>query len=290
MSMTEGPANRDANTPMTPAPSPDVASSPGSDPPSAVLLAERLISCTGSITTPVSITLEVELAVGKTNYSKDLEHALTTALASDDSYSMCDPSRRLAKTKASSHTGRHLQDSPSIVLSPVIVAETQQSCVAQATSASSCMVATAEMEAFGTQNSQIIAASIDSIVKNDDTFDTELKMIGIVDVRVVPNKNRETNIEASNSAISPANSTVRSKQTIMAIVLSVAAVILVVAIILHRGSRKRRHLWYGPTMEETYDENRCLGIQPRENFQNEMDVVSPTYLSPKQEYLRAASF
>lgn len=291
MSMTGGPANRDANiSPPTPAPSPDVASAPGSVPPSAVLLAERVISCTGSTNTPVSITLEVELAVGKTNYAKDLEQALTNALASDESYSMCDPSRRLAETKASSHEGRHLQDSPSILLSPVIVTETQQSCMAQGTSASSCVVATAEMEAFGTQDSRIIAASVDSIAKSDDTFDTKLKMNGIMDVRVVPNTNRATNIESSNSAISATSSTVRSKQTILAIVCSVAAVTLVVALILRRGSRRRRHLWYGPTMEETYDENQCLGIQPRESFENETDGDSPTYFSSKPEYPRATSF
>jgi hypothetical protein len=285
MSMSFAPEAKDAT--ISPAPAPE-----DTDPPtgSAVLLAEKLIACAGSANTPISITLEVELALGKTEFAKDLEHAITTALAADGGYSMCDPSRRLAEIKASSYGIRELEENR-ILLSPVIVTETAQSCSATDPTASSCRVATAEMEAFGTYNSQIIAASVDAIAKNDASFDTELKMNGIMDVRVVPDTNRGiNNVEESNPAASNPKSTVRSTQTVVAIILSVAAVTLVVAIILRRGARRRRHLWYGPTMEETYDENQCLGIQPRESFESNSDIDNPIYYSPKPDYPRATSF
>jgi hypothetical protein len=177
----------------------------------------------------------------------------------------------------------------SVLLSPVVVTETEQSCITKDHSASSCRVATAEMQAFGTDTSQNIVASVDSIAKDDVSFDSLLKRKGIVVVRVVQNPSRGTNIETSNAATtSTSESTVRSSQTVMAVVLSAAALTLVVAIIVKRGARKERHLWYGPTMEENYDENQCLGIQPRESFENASDI--DTLYSPKAEHSQAASF
>jgi hypothetical protein len=254
----------------------------GTNAPSAVLL----IPCTGSVSTSISITLDVELAIGKTDFSDDLEYALSTAL-SDKNYTMCDPRRRLAERDAAHPKKRNLQES--VLLSPVVVTEIEQSCITKDSSASSCHVATAEMQAFGADTSEGIVASVDSIAKDDASFDTLLKMKGIVAVRVVPTTSRGTNVDASNAAApSTSEATVRSSQTVMAVVLSVAALTLVVAVIVRRGARRKRHLWYGPTMEETYDENHCLGIQPRESFENTSDI--DTLYSPKAEHPQAASF
>jgi hypothetical protein len=276
MSMSTSPEGRDASISV-----PFVT-----DAPSAPFRTERLIPCSGTVSTLVSMSLEVELVVGKTDFTGDLEQALTAALL-DGSYTMCDPRRRLAEKTDLHQRKRSLQ--ASILLSPVVVTATQQSCITTDSSATSCRVATAEMQAFGTDNSQSIVTSVDSITKDDVFFDTILKTKGIVAVRVIQQTNRGSNVEASNAATSSTlEPTVRSSQTIMAVVLSVAALTLVVAVIVRRGATRKRHLWYGPTVEETYDENQCLGIQPRESFENTSDV--DTLYSPKAEHPHAASF
>jgi hypothetical protein len=110
---------------------------------------------------------------------------------------------------------------------------------------------------------------VDSISKESETFHTELKMKGIVDVRVVPETSRGANVGASNSSISTTG-TISSTHTIMAVVLSAAGVTLLVGIILRRGSIRRNHFGYAPTLEETYD-NQCLGIQSLERMENSSD-------------------
>jgi hypothetical protein len=90
MSMSSSPEGRDA----TFSPPLEVELLHGTDAPSAVPVVERLIPCAGSASTFVRITLEVELTVGKTDFSNDLEQALTTALLGE-SYTFCDPRRRL---------------------------------------------------------------------------------------------------------------------------------------------------------------------------------------------------
>ncbi|KAG7350243.1 hypothetical protein IV203_009603 [Nitzschia inconspicua] len=293
MSMSIPPSGRDAplislpRDTATPAPSPESTS-----PPSGIVIqAERLLRCTGSTNTAVRVTLQVELAIGKTHFEKDLETALTSALTRKERFSMCDPSRRLTEWKMN----RQLEVDR-IFLSPLIVTELQQTCTAQDDSESSCRLATAEMAAFGTDDSQIILNTLDSIVKDDSSFHTELKMNGILDIRIVQEQlgdtDRGSNIDAAISESSSANSspsTIRSRQNVTAIVLSVTAVIVLVAVIIRRGARRRRHLWYGPTMEEIYDENQCLGIQPRESFESPSDMDSPTYQSPSQIFRTTAS-
>jgi hypothetical protein len=263
----------------------EVDVTPATEVPSSALLATPTIPCTGSESTFVSVTLEIELAIGKTDFTEDLEQALTTAL--DGRYILCDPRRRLSEKSTLHPKTRMSQDS--ILLSPVVVRDTEQSCITKDTSASSCRVAIAEMQAFGTDSSESVVASIESIAKDDTSFDTTLIMKGIVAVRVVEKTNQGNNIEASSATTtSVSKATVRSSHTVMAVVLSVAALTLVIVVIVRRGARRRRHLLYGPTMEKTYSENQCLGIQPRDSFENSSD--NETFYSPRVEHPQAASF
>jgi hypothetical protein len=122
MSMSTSPEGRDASlsVPLV------------TDAPNAPFRTERLIPCSGTASTFVSMLLEVELVVGKTVFTGDLEQALTAALL-DGTYTMCDPRRRLTEKTYLHQTTRSLQES--ILLSPVVVTASEQSCITTDTSA-----------------------------------------------------------------------------------------------------------------------------------------------------------
>jgi hypothetical protein len=226
--------------------------------------------------------LEVELAVGKSDYTFDLQKALENALSKD--YALCEAGRRL--TKSSPEVGmkrrRILVDGDGdneILLSPLVFKDTGEECTQQSVLASSCVVTTVEFEAYGTDNEDMIMSSLKSITVESSTFDTELMMNGIVDVRF-HEANRSNSIDYSNSSVHlRSTSNLTSGQTTMAVVLSLAAVILVAAIILRRSAARRKHMGYGPTYEEQYG-NECLGITSLDRMEHSSDS-SDTYYSPR---------
>jgi hypothetical protein len=143
------------------------------------------------------------------------------------------------------------------------------------------------MEAYGTEDREAIVASVDLIITDDVTFDGELMVHGIVDVRLVEDTSDGGSSVAASTSSAASSGTVKSSQTVMAVILSVAAVTLVVAIILRQGAKRRRHFAYGPTMEEIYGESHCLGIRSLEQMEHSSDY--DTHYT-ESIYPNAASF
>mmetsp|Transcript_23669 Transcript_23669/g.41578 ORF Transcript_23669/g.41578 Transcript_23669/m.41578 type:complete len:335 (-) Transcript_23669:766-1770(-) len=272
MSMgTIGPGGKHTILPSTQSPSslPSIALEVPTSHPSAstsvVADQERLVRCTGPPSTDLYLLLEVELSAGKTEFIEDLTQALNYALSV--SYQLCDARRSLMESSTGNDRGeRQLIEEKGILISPISIKETGEECSVQSVLASSCNLALADFEAFGADAGDRVVSSIESVITKNDSFENELMLHGIVGIRI-REINRGTNVDASNSSktIRQANN-MSSGQTTMALVLSAAAVTLIVAIILRRGAIRRRHLGYIPTEEEQYDDRYCLGISPREQL------------------------
>jgi hypothetical protein len=259
----------------TPAPSPPITLLESSDPGGAApitLLPVRsepvapVDVCVGQPSARMTVYLEVELAVGKEDFSDDLARILGIALSVE--YPSCDGSRRRQAARGDDSM-RDLQSDGGVTrMGAITVEETEGRCDAHSMLARSCRRAEANIDVFGGGDDATgsIGTSLKSITGDNERIANELRMSGILDVRVVntpiggsttPVTSDQTtstsDINSSNS--SPAGGRSESGRATMAIVLSVLGVSVVLVVILRRGSRlRRRHrrtnlMEYAPTFD-----------------------------------------
>jgi hypothetical protein len=209
----------------------------------------------------VLIRLEVDTAEDVNTFNKDLMAAMTDALLS--SFAFCTASRRLAKRSLVEN------DSPDFALSAVSVIEDPSgksrfdlfvfqlflpsgfiltsssfadpwtdSCspATNSPAATTCSVAILTLTAFGAdavQAAALVPAEVESILDNDQAFDSKLAEDGIVDVRLQESGEED----APNSSSSGGGSD--NTRTAVVAILSVAAVTVLAAVVIRKLFNKR---------------------------------------------------
>lgn len=222
-----------------------------SEAPSTVAITERLAAgpCSGDPTRITTIIMEVELAVGNsgTGYTTDLDQALTEALA--ESFPLCESFAR----------HRQLQENPSadaMHLGEISVTDKGSECETQSSAATTCREAQVVVEEYGGTGQEDIASLIRFIIAENEDLDDDLMKNGILAIRVTDDD--DMNVAESNNSVSQSSSSNDGKlaagTTAVVVVVSLAAVTLIGAAFMRRGSQWRQNgLSYSHTFDE-YDD------------------------------------
>lgn len=263
------PTSETTNGPTTPPVMDSPSQSPSEEPtvsfepseslePTTPVATERFVAgpCDGDPTRTTTVTMEVELALNKPvdEYTTDLDAALTKALGS--SYPLCES---IVRRRNRQRTLEGDDDLNTMHLGEINVRDMGTDCEPLAETATACRNIQVDVEEYGGTGQEDIAALIRFIIAENEDFDNEMMQNDILAIRVI-DESTDNGINESNSSTSRSSASGNNGEmltagtTAVVVVASLAAVSLIGAALLRRGSQSRRN---GTAYMEAFDEYEC---------------------------------